>query len=604
MIRISLIILALISINPDMAAAADAGSKLSGVTLEGGQYKTYEQLLSERGLTGLSVAVVDGFEVVYTEVAGYREVNSNNRVNRDTAFSTASISKAITGTLAVMLAEQQVLDLDAPVTSYLKRWHLPDALAVTHSAVTLRQLLSHTAGTSQGGFADFYQGDAIPTLIDSLNGVGVPNYRKPIAALFAPGTDFEYSGGGYGIVQIALEDVTGKPLAQLAEEMLFEPLGMKNTTMYQHGHDKFLENVAKVHDRQQKIIGTGIPICPQTSASGMWSTATDMAIFMIEFQKALAARKTTVISHWVAEESTRIHTVKKLGGWGLGWMRNEAHGNLDWFSHGGANTGTGGHILSTMEGGRAIIIFGNGPNRIRQPIINMIVTSIVKTMDWHQPIKDYSSKPDDALLARMSGRYLTPFEEVVRLSPKVGKLVMRFTNANGKDRELVFVGNDRFEMDGHNSQISIGMSPEDHKEYLIYFRKGTELHSYAMRKLSQDEILPNEIARTGTFEATQIAYKAWQDQYPQTGLLRPSVINNAGYAELAKKNYMGALNFFQLNVSRHPENAIGYDSLAEGYMMKGDKKLATKFYKKSLSLDPGNDNAKRMLAQLTGQPKP
>jgi CubicO group peptidase (beta-lactamase class C family) len=197
----------------------------------------------------------------------------------------------VTGTIAVMLAEKGVIDLDLPVSQYLKSWVLPASPLTKNKAITIRHLLTHTAGMTQGGFADFYLGDDIPTLIESLNGQKLPRYNKPISVKFEPETDWDYSGGGYVIAQVAIEDVTGKTLAQLAEEMLFKPLGMSHSTMYQHGHPKFLNNVAKVHDSEQKVIGTGLPICPQIAPSGMWSTALDMAKFVIEYQKALAGLK-------------------------------------------------------------------------------------------------------------------------------------------------------------------------------------------------------------------------------------------------------------------------------------------------------------------------
>jgi len=207
-------------------------------------------------------------------------------------------------------------------------------------------VLSHTAGTTQHGFKDFYVGDELPTLVEVMEGGNLPDTKK-MDVDFIPGTKWRYSGGGYVIAQMAIEDHLGKPLAEIADEHLFTPLNLKNTTMIQPGEKGFPENAAKVHDSSGEIISKGLPVCPQTAPSGMWSTPTDMSLLIIEMQNALANKKTKVISPTVAKLVTR-HI---LDGWSLGWAIFYKQGNRPWFSHGGANTGTGGHIFGTMEEG-------------------------------------------------------------------------------------------------------------------------------------------------------------------------------------------------------------------------------------------------------------
>ncbi|MEQ5789811.1 serine hydrolase [Muricauda sp. NFXS6] len=85
-------------------------------------------------------------------------------IDEYTAFSTASISKPFTATLFALLEERGAINLDVPVLNYLKRWRFPGVSSKEASKITLRRLLSHTAGTSQHGFVDYYFGDTIPTL--------------------------------------------------------------------------------------------------------------------------------------------------------------------------------------------------------------------------------------------------------------------------------------------------------------------------------------------------------------------------------------------------------------------------------------------------------
>ena len=582
----------------DVEASGQYQQSLARVSTETGEQISYQQLIEEHKLTGLSLAVVDNYEVVFSHAAGLKEAGTTNKIDRNTAFSTASISKPVTATIAFMLAEQGKLDLDAPVSQYLTSWSMPSSPLTKITPITLRHLLSHTAGTTQGGFVDFYLGDDIPTPIDSLNGVKVLRYNSPISVMFEPGTDWQYSGGGYVMAQVAIEDITGKPLAQLAQEMLFSPLDMQHTTMYQHGEKGFLTNVAKVHDAQQQVIGTGIPICPQIAPSGMWSTALDMAKFMIEYQKALAGKPTNVISPWVATASTEILSIDNIGSWGFGgwsagWMRFEGDGNQEWFSHGGSNTGTGGHVMGTMTGGKAIIIFGNGHSPIRIPVINTIKTNIIQSLGWQQTLMPTSEKAPVELVNSLSGRYLSSFEHVISIARENDLLVVK--NLHGQDsvKPLVYLGNKRFGMNNSNLQIGLKNSG------LAIFRKNTGISDQSVRKLGKQEQLPGEVAKSQNFEQTLAAYQTWKTSNPDSRLHSPQTINRAGYLALNQNNFELALKMFKVYTHLHPEDSNAFDSLAEAYMLQGNKRKATENYQKSLSMNPDNDNARKMLKKLT-----
>jgi CubicO group peptidase (beta-lactamase class C family) len=587
-----------------LMGTANANQNLDKLTLDDGQQFSYQQLLLKHKLTGMSLVVVDDYKIVYTKTAGLKEHGSNQLVDEYTAFSTASISKAVTGTIAVMLAEKGVIDLDLPVSQYLKSWVLPASPLTKNKAITIRHLLTHTAGMTQGGFADFYLGDDIPTLIESLNGQKLPRYNKPISVKFEPETDWDYSGGGYVIAQVAIEDVTGKTLAQLAEEMLFKPLGMSHSTMYQHGHPKFLNNVAKVHDSEQKVIGTGLPICPQIAPSGMWSTALDMAKFVIEYQKALAGLPTKVISRSVAKKTTKIETIKKVGGWSAGWMRFEAQGNLDWFSHGGSNTGTGGHVMGSMEGGRGIMVFMNGPTPNRNPAINMVIDSTVKTLKWHQPLVASKQIPSNPAVVNLVGRYLSPFDTVITIEKAGDKLIFNDPNGMGGGSykgEMVYMGNGKFALDELPSDVSLSNHPDNDQPYLTFHRKGTSFSEPVMRKLGDSERLPFEVAKIEGFDDTLTAYQEWKKQFPESRFVTANALNRAGYTELTAHNYKAAVTLFRVFTALYPDNGNAFDSLGEAYLAMGEKNLAVINYELSLKLNPENTHAREVLEKLKSQ---
>ncbi|UUC44821.1 serine hydrolase domain-containing protein [Flavobacterium cerinum] len=343
-----------------------------------------DKQLEKYKLPGFSLVVFENYEIVYSNQFGVKSTNSNEKLNENTAFSTASISKPITVLLCHILEEKGLINLDDPIDKYLKRWHLPKSKFTENNSPTWKQFFNHTAGTSQSGFEDHYEGEAIPTLKQSLLGQ-IPRYDKEIEFLFTPGTDWQYSGGGYVIIQMALEDTLNKSIAELAKEYIFLPLGLKNTTMAQPNEEGFLTNVALVHDNVGKVIKTGLPITPQVGASGMWSTPTDLAKLFIEMQNALRNKGNKVISNSIAKKMTEVTVLKNaVGGWGYGWQKSFGYNNYDWFSCNGSNTGVGGIVFGTMTDGNGFAILANGekPNRI--PVMSETLRKILTVMDWNK----------------------------------------------------------------------------------------------------------------------------------------------------------------------------------------------------------------------------
>lgn len=341
-----------------------------------------EEQLGKYKLPGFSVVVFENYKIVYSKQFGQKSANSPEKIDENTAFSTASIAKPITALLCFILEEKGLINLNEPIDKSLKRWHLPKSKFTENNSPTWKQFLNHTAGTTQSGFEDHYEGEKIPTLEESLLGK-IPRYDKEIEFTFEPGTDWQYSGGGYTIIQMALEDTFKKPIAELAKEYIFSPLGLKNTTMIQPNEKGFLTNIASVHDKDGKVIKTGLPITPQVGASGLWSTPTDLAKIAIEMQNALRNKNNKVISHNVAKKVTAVTALKNaVGGWSYGWQKSFGYNNYDWFTCNGSNTGVGGTVMGTMKDGNGFAFLANGEKPNRFPVMGATQKTILSVMNW------------------------------------------------------------------------------------------------------------------------------------------------------------------------------------------------------------------------------
>ncbi len=149
-------------------------------------------------------------------------------IDRNTVFATASLSKWITAHAVMKLVEQGKLDLDRPVESYLTRWDLPEH-AFSARDVTVRRLLSHTAGLTDGlGFGDYRPDEALPTLEEALAAPRASAGRPSasIAVGIEPGTQFRYSGGGYLLLELLVEELSGERFETFVSRELLQPLGM------------------------------------------------------------------------------------------------------------------------------------------------------------------------------------------------------------------------------------------------------------------------------------------------------------------------------------------------------------------------------------------
>ncbi len=166
------------------------------------------------------------------EVVGEYYVSISEPVDRDTSFQLASLSKWVSAVGVMALVEAGTIDLDAPVSSYLRSWQLPPG-EFDNDGFTVRRLLSHTAGLTDGlGYGGFAPGEDIQPLVASLSLAedASPGADGRVRVGLEPGGQFEYSGGGYSLLQLLVEDVTGEAFETYMQRTVLQPLGMVNST--------------------------------------------------------------------------------------------------------------------------------------------------------------------------------------------------------------------------------------------------------------------------------------------------------------------------------------------------------------------------------------
>src|SRR5687768_3180128 len=174
----------------------------------------------------ISIALIDSFRVVYARGFGVTEFGGSAAVDTTTLFQAGSISKPVFASGALRLVELGKLALDEDVNAKLKSWKVPESPFTTTAKVTLRRLLTHSAGLTVWGFPGYASTVAVPTVPQVLDG-SPPANTAAVRNDTIPGARWLYSGGGYTIAQLLTSDVAGEPFASLMQRLVLAPAGMK-----------------------------------------------------------------------------------------------------------------------------------------------------------------------------------------------------------------------------------------------------------------------------------------------------------------------------------------------------------------------------------------
>lgn len=289
--------------------------------------------LSEFSVHGAAVAVIENGRVIMAQGFGMADVGRKIPVTDATLFNIGSTSKSVSAWGAMRLVDEGKIGLDAPVERYLSRWHLPSS-SFPADGVTLRRLLSHTAGLSVSGYRGWGPHDLIPSLEESLS--GNDNGAGAVSIVTMPGSGWAYSGGGYTLTQLLVEEASGRHFADYMRDAVLRPLGMTESSFALT--PKVLGKAARAYDELGEETPT--PRFAELAAAGMYATIQDMACY------ALASIGDARTPRVIKPETLDLMTTPSPmtdGRWGLGYAIQAAgHGfpdGVERVGHDGGNRG-------------------------------------------------------------------------------------------------------------------------------------------------------------------------------------------------------------------------------------------------------------------------
>lgn len=322
---------------------------------------------------GISIALIENGKVAWARGYGVRDLQTNTPVNAETVFQAASVSKPVSAIAALKFVEMGKLNLDEDVNQKLTPWKVPENSFTAQAKVTLRRILTHRAGLTTSGFPGYVAGDAIPSVVQILDGIKPAN-TEAVRVDILPQSQARYSGGGFTVMQQLLVDVGGKPFPQQLEEMVLQPIGMTHSAFVQPLAGLLAANASSAHDAG-KVVNGKQHTYSEFAAAGLWTTPTDLARFAIEIQKAAAGKSSRVLSQKMAQDML----TSQGDDWGLGIVL-QGKGAQQRFMHSGSNQGFNCLMFAFTETGAGIVVMANANSG--RALISEIVRAVANEYGW------------------------------------------------------------------------------------------------------------------------------------------------------------------------------------------------------------------------------
>jgi len=439
-----------------------------GMVIKGDEHTTHmlADRMKELNIPGVSIAVIHEGRIEWARGFGVSSIGGSP-VTPETMFQAGSISKPLAAMAAIRLVEQGKLSLDADINTFLTTWKFPADPLAAGKPVTLRELLTHTGGTTVHGFPGYATTEPVPTLVQVLNGEKPAN-TPAIRSEAVPGAKWNYSGGGYTIMQQALIDVTKESFPKLLHDTVLAPIGMTQSTYEQPLPKEFQAYAATPYSGDGKPIKGGAHIYPEMAAAGLWTTPTDLARYVIEVQRSLEGKA----NHVLSVEMTRQMLTPGMGDWGLGLQIGGAKAN-PYFTHGGVNEGFVNNFAAYEKNGEGAVVMTNSANGGR--IADEILHSVAAVYGWpdFQPAVRTVVSVDPGILAQYAGIYALAPTFNMAITVENGQLVSR---ATGQRKVLLFAESETmFFPKDINAEIEFPKGEKGPASQLILHQNGRDM---------------------------------------------------------------------------------------------------------------------------------
>jgi CubicO group peptidase (beta-lactamase class C family) len=541
---------------------------------------------------GVSIAVIKDYKIDWAKGYGLADTSKNIPVTTETMFSAGSISKFLMAVTALKMVDDGQIELEKPINNYLTSWKITENDFTKKTPITLRMLLSHSAGTSQSSYFGFTPTQPLPTIVEILSGAKISETR-PVVVNSEPNKEFRYSGGGSIIAQLALMDISKKSFSDLTQELLFDKLGMINSTFEQPVPSKFSKQSSWAYSSASWF--KGMPyVYPQQAAAGLYTTPTDLAKFFIDVQKSYLGKgkilsQVTTKKMLTAQQNVSDGSYKEQIGIGpfLIQRTDNKDPNGVYFEFTGVNAGFLAYGIASITNGNGVIIMLNSGDDVNG-LGKEIRRAVAKVYNWKNflPTEIQPISLTDIELDKFVGRYRMATDEVLYLRKEKNYLVENINEGN--DIYCFPVTKDTIVFTDYN--IKAGFKMNDKGEVIslqnIYQEK-------PMLKMKEDEFSPSEYLKMKKYDEAKKAFGAMKMNEYQITYLAYDLMNKKPLNVDAVKTIL------DVAIEQHPNSSIVYSRWGDYYLKLNDKPNAIKSYQKAIELDPTDQQTKDTLNGLT-----
>ena len=381
--------------------------------------------MAERDITGASIALIDGDDIVWSAGFGYTNRSSKVKVTGDTLFHVGSISKSFTALGALKAVAKNRIALDDPLKKYLPWFFVNSRFgAAAVEQITIRHLLAHHSGLGTwsplGNPSDTaYHTRTFEEVVKSTSG----SWLKAPA-----GERFEYSNQGIDLAGYTLAVVSGTTFENFMREEILVPLGMTTSTFNQPQATAKETCVTGYLGKRSVPIVNGV-VMPLVAAGGLFASANDLARFIIFHLQTGAANGKQILPATLLKEMyvPQFTAQNQISGYGLGIYKALQNDTVR-LSHGGLGYGISTHYRFLPEYRLGVVLLTNQDTAHNAPHLASRVIELMLTAKLQRSPKNNSVSTAEKPIASLSEKFLRRFEGTYLLYEG---LLFRFRYENG-----------------------------------------------------------------------------------------------------------------------------------------------------------------------------
>lgn len=424
-------------------------------------FSTIVNEMTEYKIPALSLAIINDGKIEWTNTYQNPSFSEQN-LNNSSIFQAASLSKPVTFFAALRMHTAGKIDLDENIENYLESYQLPQGKQTVENPVTFRNIFSHTSGITSGGYQGYGSHHTIPTDVAVLKGSKGVN-SPAIEVISTPNKVLAYSGGGYTLAEVALQDIFKDDFSNSMNQWILQPIGMENSEFTQPLQPSDSSKVAKGYTSNGVVLDGGWRNHPEQAAAGLWSNATDMATFLIEIYKGYQGQSSIFSKSEI--ESILSH---ERDGHIYGFIVNKTDTGFA-ITHYGGNAGYRTGMTIDLNTGKGLVYLINSDNG--GALGNELLLSASQVYRWNH-FKRISAKRNQLnseVLKKLIGKYKwnSQVELSIRYDDETNLFSLHFPN--GDTYELISIKDEELSFINPNTGVNVKfLKSSNYNSFLLY----------------------------------------------------------------------------------------------------------------------------------------